>query len=231
MAILAAHGAGSSFYNRVHVTKQFMSNQTLTANGQSDASITQSLWVNRLEGMPGVALAFLWGLAEGTFFFILPDVAISLLALLKPRHVWRQILAATAGSVVAGMLLFNWSCSNPRGAHEAVAKVPFVTAKMFERVHASYRMHGLGAVFLGPLLGTPYKIYAVEAPEFLSRAAFLWGTVPARAERFLLVWAAFGIAGALLRRFHKWTVSQLVILHGSFWAVVYACYWGIIVFR
>ena len=171
-----------------------MSNQTLTANGQSDASITQSLWVNRLEGMPGVALAFLWGLAEGTFFFILPDVAISLLALLKPRHVWRQILAATAGSVVAGMLLFNWSCSNPRGAHEAVAKVPFVTAKMFERVHASYRMHGLGAVFLGPLLGTPYKIYAVEAPEFLSRAAFLG----ARFRREQSDFCSFGPHSALL---------------------------------
>jgi hypothetical protein len=208
-----------------------MSDSTVTANGQSDALKPQSLWVNRLEGMPGVALALLWGLAEGTFFFILPDVAISLLALLNPRRVWRHILATIAGSVFGGMFLFSWSCTNPRGAHEAVSRVPFVTARMFAQVHASYQMHGLGAVFLGPLSGIPYKIYAVEAPEFLSKAVFLSATVPARGERFLLVWAAFGVAGTLLRRFHKWTVSQLVTLHGSFWAVVYACYWGIIVFR
>ena len=181
--------------------------------------------------MPGVALAFLWGIAEGTLFFVVPDVVISLAALLRPRTAWRHIIAATVGSVIAGMILFNWSSNNLQGAHDAVARVPFVTAGMFAHVQKSYRAHGLGAVFLGPLLGTPYKIYAVEAPQFLSRAAFLWGTVPARGERFLLIWGAFGLAGSLLRRFHRGTVSQLTLFHGSFWVLLYAFYWGGIVLR
>ncbi len=207
-----------------------MSKSTVNTNGQSGASRSQPSWVSSLEGVPGVVLAFLWGLAEGTFFFVVPDVAISLVALLKPGRAWRHILAAIAGSVIGGMLLFNWSSSDPRSAHEAVARVPFITERMFAKVHEGYRMHGLGAVLLGPLSGIPYKIYAVEAPEFLGRAAFQWGTVPARGERFLFVWAVFGGAGSLLRRFRGRPASQLALLHGCFWAVFYAIFWGVIVF-
>lgn len=180
--------------------------------------------------MPGVALALFWGLAEGTFFFVVPDVVISLAAMLEPRRAWRHILAAIAGSAVAGMVLFSWSARDPRNAREAVAQVPFVTARMFAQVQASYRMHGLGAIFLGPVSGIPYKIYAVEAPEFLGSAAFLWWTVPARANRFLMLWAGFGVAGSFLQSSRRWTASQLAILHGSFWVLFYALYWSVIAF-
>jgi hypothetical protein len=208
-----------------------MFDSTVTGNGHSGVSRSQPAWVGSLAGMPGLALAFLWGLAEGTFFFVVPDVPISLVALLKPRCAGRHILAAIVGSAIGGMLLFSWSARDPRGAREAVARVPFVTSGMFAEVHASYRTHGLGALFLGPLSGTPYKIYAVEAPEFLGGAALLLATVPARGERFLVVWAAFGVAGALLRRFRGRTAPQLALLDGSFWVVLYAFYWSMIVFR
>ncbi|PYT57850.1 MAG: hypothetical protein DMG35_19600 [Acidobacteria bacterium] len=208
-----------------------MAEPTVTADAQAGAPGPQPSWVNRLVGMPGVASAFLWGLAEGTFFFVVPDVAISLVAMLEPRRAWRHILAAIAGSVIAGMLLFAWSSRDPRSAREAVAHVPFVTARMFAQVDASYRMHRLGAVFLGPLSGIPYKIYAVEAPEFLGSAAFLSCTVPARAERFLTVWVGFGLAGTFLRRSRGWTASQLAVLYGSFWVLFYAFYWSRIAFR
>jgi hypothetical protein len=133
--------------------------------------------------------------------------------------------------MIAGMLLFNWASSDPEAAHQAVARVPFVTAGMFTHVQTGYQRHGLGALLLGPLSGTPYKIYAVEAPGFMSRAVFLWGTIPARGERFLLVWGGFGLLGNLLRRFRRGSVLQLVLWHGSFWIILYAIYWGRIAFR
>lgn len=210
---------------------QSLADPTVTPGGQGGASGPQPSWVNRVVGLPGVALAFLWGLAEGTFFFIVPDVAISLVAMLEPRRTSRHIVAAVAGSVVAGMILFSWSSRDPGSARGAVARVPFVTAGMFAKVHASYRMRGPGAIFLGPLSGIPYKIYAVEAPEFQGNAAFLWWTVPARAERFLIVWAGFGVAGTFLRRSQGWKASQLAILHGSFWILFYSFYWSRIAFR
>ena len=208
-----------------------MADATASVSGEMGASKPQPSWAGRLTRLPGITLSFIWGLAEGTFFFVVPDVAISMVAMLEPRRVWRHIFAATAGSVVAGMILFSWAVSAPEAAHRAVARVPFVPARMIARVHASFQQHGMGAVFLGPLSGIPYKIYAVEAPEFLGRAAFLLCTVPARAARFLFIWGGFGIAGSFFRRSRNWTVGKLSILHSAFWILFYAFYWGTIVFR
>lgn len=208
-----------------------LTDPTVIPDGQGGASDPPPSWVRWVVGSPGVALAFLWGLAEGTFFFIVPDVAISLVTMLEPRRAWRHIVAAVAGSVVAGMILFSWSSRDPGNARGAVAKVPFVTAGMFAQVHASHRMRGPRAIFLGPLSGIPNKIYAVEAPEFLDSRVFLGWTAPARAERFLIAWAGFGIAGTFLRRSSRWTTSQLAILYGSFWVLFYCFYWSRIAFR
>jgi hypothetical protein len=202
-----------------------------TTNVWENTSGPQPKWVDRLDGTPGLVLAFFWGLAEGTFFFVVPDVVISLAALLRPGRAWLHLVAAIVGAVLGGALLFNWSAQSPASAREAVARVPFVTAQMFDRVHASYQAHGMGAVFRGPLTGTPYKIYAVEAPEFQGRTAFLLATVPARGERFLVVWIVFGVAGTALRRYFGRTGSQLALRHGIFWVVFYAFYWSRIAFR
>jgi membrane protein YqaA with SNARE-associated domain len=191
----------------------------------------QPAWSARISGTPGIVLAFLWGFAEGTFFFVVPDVAISLAALLSPRRAWRHVLAAIAGALFAGALLFTWSSRNPQSAHNAVAHVPFVTAKMFAQVHLGYQTHGVTALLLGPLAGIPYKIYAVEAPPFLSAATFLANTIPARGERFLLVWLVFSIIGVVLRKYRDWTAPNLAILHGSFWILFYVFYWSTIASR
>jgi membrane protein YqaA with SNARE-associated domain len=188
-------------------------------------------WVDRLDGVPGVALAFVWGLAEGTFFFVVPDVVISLAALVRPRGAWRHAVAAIVGAVLGGALLFNWAANRPSSAQAAVARVPFVTTEMFAHAHASYVAHGMGAVFRGPITGTPYKIYAVEAPEFQGRTAFLLATVPARGERFLVVCIGFGLAGGALRRYFGRTPLQLALWHAAFWIVFYAFYWSRIAFR
>jgi hypothetical protein len=113
----------------------------------------------------------------------------------------------------------------------AVADVPFVRAEMFSKVDAGYARHGLGAIFLGPLGGIPYKIYAVEAPRFVGRGAFLAATFPARGYRFVVVWLVFGFVGSMLRRYLKRTDARLLVWHGAFWIVLYAVYWGRILLR
>ncbi|HEY2860419.1 MAG TPA: hypothetical protein VGJ21_18500 [Terracidiphilus sp.] len=185
----------------------------------------------RLGGASGVWLSFFWGLAEGTFFFAVPDVWISLEALIRPARTWRHVLAATTGALVAGMLLYNWSARHREHAQSFVEQVPFVRPRMVENVHRSYQKRGIGAIFLGPLTGTPYKIYAVEAPAFMNESALLLATIPARAERFLLVWGAFGAVGSQLRRRFETSNRHLIAGHGCFWVFFYALYWGMIVLR
>lgn len=179
-----------------------------------------------LTGWPGLALALAWGLAEGTFFFVVPDVAISLAAILRSRHAWRHVVAATAGGLLGGTLMFGWAARDGESARSAVGHVPFVRAEMFAKVDAGYAQHGLGAIFLGPLGGIPYKIYAVEGPKYVGRAPFLASTVPARGYRFAAVWLAFGFAGNMARRYLKQTDARLLLWDGAFWIVLYAVYWG-----
>lgn len=177
-------------------------------------------------GLPGVILAFVWGVAEGSLFFIVPDVIISAAAMLAPRRAWRHVIAATLGSVVAGAFMYSWALREPAHAHDRVANVPFVTARMFDHVHQGFQNHPAGAVFLGPLSGVPYKIYAIEAPAFLPKPLFLTLTAPARAERFLAVWGLFAAIGLACRRYFNSRPLHLLLLHIVIWIVFYAFYWG-----
>ncbi|HKM85189.1 MAG TPA: hypothetical protein VJW96_03220 [Terriglobales bacterium] len=180
-------------------------------------------WGNWLTGWPGIALTFLWGFAEGTLFFILPDVPLSLAAMLRPRRALIHLAAIVGGALFAGAVMFSWSARGPAARH-AVAQVPLVTPAMFDRAESDYRHFGVWAASGGPVRGIPYKVYAVEAPEHSSVWSFLLVTIPARAWRLLVVWLGFAGAGLLLRKLGR--VSLAPVLHASFWIVVYVVYWA-----
>ena len=182
-------------------------------------------------GRPGLAAAFLWGLAEATFFFVIPDVFLSFVAMLDWRSTWKHIVAALAGALLGGALLFQWSQAEPGAAHAAVARVPFITPGMFAKVDSGLDKIGLLAVLTGSVSGIPYKLYAVEAPRISTQFAFLLATPPARAVRFILVWMIFGAAAGWLRRRYTLSTRKLAYIHAAVWIVSYAVYWGSIVYR
>jgi len=195
------------------------------------AGASGSAWERWLSGRPGMLVAFLWGLAEATFFFVIPDVFLSFVAILTGRRTWAHILAAIFGAVVGGALLFQWAQTNPARAHAAVARVPFIQESMFVSVDEGLRTQGLAAVLIGSVTGVPYKLYAVEAPKFSTERDFLLATPPARAVRFLAVWLIFAGAAGWLRKRRSWQTQQLVRVHAAVWIVTYAFYWGRIVLR
>jgi len=173
----------------------------------------------------GLALSFFGGFFEATFFFVVPDVLLSLVAILSFRRVWRHIGAAIVGAVCGGAVMFFWAQENPTKAYAALKRVPFITEQMFAQVEVGYQKNGLAAVYLGPMSGTPYKIYAVETPRFFRATPFLLTTIPARGWRFVLVSLfAAGCAAILRRRCNK-SVRELTILHALTWALFYISYW------
>jgi len=184
--------------------------------------MTSARWQLWLATTPGIALAGLWGFAEATLFFILPDVPLSLAAVYRPRRSLIHLAAIVCGSLLGGALMFAWSAHSPAARH-AVADVPFVPAAMFDRAENDYQKLGPWAAAVGPLRGIPYKIYAVEAPEHLTLPIFLLITIPARTWRLLAVWLIFSSAGILLR---KMRLSALTpTLHACVWITVYVIYW------
>lgn len=180
-------------------------------------------------GAPGILLAFVWGLAEATFFFVVPDVFLSLAAILGGWRTWRHILAAVCGAFLGGALLFQWAEVKPAQARASVLRVPFIRESMFNTVEEGLRRQGISAVFFGSVTGIPYKLYAFEAPTFFCQRDFLLATPPARAVRFLAVWFAFGGIAAWLRKRRNWRMPQLTRAYAVFWIAVYAFYWGRIV--
>lgn len=172
-------------------------------------------------------LAFAWGLAEATLFFIIPDVLLTWLALTRPRLAWRACGFALAGALAGGALMFAGGNADPTAARAALDAVPAVSAAAVDEVGVELRQHGLGAVFLGPLTGKPYKIYAVEAAAGgVGLLPFLLVSVPARGLRFAFAVAA--VAGLLrLPRLRHLSVAWRRGLHLAWWVAVYAAYFGL----
>jgi membrane protein YqaA with SNARE-associated domain len=188
----------------------------------SNSSHDVQPWAQWLNGWPGIFLAFLWGFAEGTLFFILPDVPLSFVALFRPRRAWLHLAAIVAGALLAGAVMFTWS-AHSADARGAVARVPAVSPAMFERAESDWNRYGIWAAGLGPLRGIPYKVYAVEAPAHSTLGMFLLTTIPARLWRLVVIWLGFAVTGGVLRKFGR--ASLAPVLHALFWIVTYGIYW------
>ena len=195
----------------------------ITTSSSADPLHAVPQWLEWLLRWPGIVLALAWGFAEGTLFFILPDVPLSLVALMRPRRALIHLTAILGGAVVAGAVMFTWSSQGPN-AQAAVGRVVLVSPRMFERAELDYEKFGVWAAVVGPLRGIPYKVYAVEAPEHSSLGRFLLITIPARAWRLLIVWIGSSALGLLLRkgRLTSWAPP----IHVAFWTAVYIVYWA-----
>ncbi len=184
-------------------------------------------WMRWLLGVPGLAVGFLWGAAEGSFFFIIPDLIITLVALFSFKRSLLQIAAVLAGSLLAGASMYAWGQASPDAAKDAVKRVPFVRGSMFEKTQRDFESSGAWALCAGPMSGIPYKVYAIQAPAYCSLPAFLLASIPARLERFVMAWAVFAVVGWFLRRRKKGPAAALVFF-SVYWTAVYAVYWSTI---
>jgi len=183
-------------------------------------------WQQALISFPGILISGLWGFAEATFFFVIPDVFLSLIAVLQWPRTWKHVLSAVAGAVLGGAFLFHLAAADQQKARAAVIRVPFIREHMLAKVDDGLRNEGWYALFWGSIEGIPYKLYAVEAPRFTLETRFLLATPPARAVRFFLVWSCFGLVSGWLRTRFALRISHLLPIYSLVWIVVYALYWG-----
>jgi len=146
------------------------------------------------------AIALAWGLAEATVFVIVPDVFLSWLALQNVRSALVACLYALLGAVAGGSLLWLLASGDPAPVRSLLASLPGIDASMIAGVRFQLQSEGLPALFLGPLSGTPYKLYALEAADLqLGYWVFIAISIPARLLRFVLVTIMVGALNSLLR--------------------------------
>jgi membrane protein YqaA with SNARE-associated domain len=171
----------------------------------------------------GNGLALFWGFAEATVFFVVPDVLLSWFALDSPRRALRACLFALWGALIGGSIVWLAGLRDPEPLRAVYAVLPAIDAAMIDSVGRQLESQGLPALLLGPLKGTPYKIYALEAAHLgLGYLPFLLISVPARLVRFALVAVGTAAIGRLLRNRLSLASLRYFLILG--WIAFYAWY-------
>lgn len=165
----------------------------------------------------------IWGLAEATLFFILPDVLLSYYALDKKHNLTRLCCITLLGALLGGGLMYCWGQYNFDTAYYMVQSVPAINDELMATVNEQLKSSGVLAIFTGPLQGLPYKTFAVQASAaHISIIEFLLMSIPARLVRFLVIayvarWIAFNLLKYMQRH-------HLIAVWGGVWLVVYVLY-------
>ncbi len=172
-----------------------------------------------------LVLAFAWGLAEATFFFIVPDVLLTLIACRMLKPALKATTFALIGALVGGALMYAIGRRDPVNARALLDQIPAISPALIMRVASQINENGLLAVLLGPMKGIPYKIYAVEwGSRDGSLVTFMLISIPARYIRFVLA-AVFarGIARLIEPLTHHRAATEVLILAGV-WIGFYVFY-------
>lgn len=168
-------------------------------------------------------LAFAWGLAESTVFFLVPDVLLTRVALGDFRRALLTGLWALAGALIGGTAL--WFAAR-HGATQYLLNafdwIPGISRELVIRTAQSLDTHGLTALFSGALSGQPGKLYSVHAgAQNLSLAPFLAASAAAQFVRFTLTAA---LAWSAARALHRRSLASLQRIHAWVWFTFYTAY-------
>jgi membrane protein YqaA with SNARE-associated domain len=185
--------------------------------------MSRRLALNSASGATVLA-ALLWGFAEATVFFIVPDV---LLTLIAQRAGLRAALVATGfavlGACAGGLVMWHLGSHYPAETLAALDMVPAVSPEMVARARTSLAAAPFDALLAGAFSGIPYKVFAgTAASGGVSASALLLFTIPARAARFLFAVAATVLLDrAILRDVPELARRRILI---GFWLAFYAVY-------
>lgn len=183
----------------------------------------------RLRRPRGAPLAFVWGFAEATLFFVVPDVLLTAVAM---RAGWRRAMVlavwAALGAVLGGSVMAVWSTHDPATVRAAVTALPAISPAMFATVEEGLRGPAWPIAILAGGVGTspiPFKVYAAVAPHAgLSLGPFLAASFGARLVRFALAATLARLVSSVLGFLALRTRLRLLL---AFWVVFYALFWSL----
>jgi membrane protein YqaA with SNARE-associated domain len=175
-------------------------------------------------GLIWYAGAAIWGVAEATLFFIVPDV---LLTFVVVRFGLRQgfILAivAAAFASLAGLGMWFWARSDPATARHAMLLVPAIGPDLLARAQHEIAQGWPLHLVTGAMTGVPYKLYAVEAgARGIDPLLFIPMSFMARLSRFVLTALLMAFGREFLAKVNRpdWTYAAWALA----WFATYAFY-------
>ncbi len=182
---------------------------------------------------------FLWGLAEATVFFVVPDVLLCYWAMRSAREALASTLAVVFGAMLGAVVLYlclGLDGERYASIHQVWASLPGFKVKMAEVAAEHLRAGGAAGLLSGPVSGIPYRVYVLEAwKRQLPLGDVLLWTPVARLERIaiapLVVLALRFVAERLLApRFPRvpwyWLLAALIVIY---WIAIDVWYWAVLV--
>ena len=169
-----------------------------------------------------LGIAALWGSAEATLFFIVPDVCLTWVALSDLPLALRASVAAVTGAVAGGVVMYAWGRRQPERAAAVVAMVPGISRGLIVQVEHDLRTRGWFPMFVGSITAVPYKIYAIKSGTLgRSVPAFVVMSACARAIRFV---ALASVTSAISNALPDGPLVYRRMALLGVWAIVYVTY-------
>ncbi len=174
-------------------------------------------------------IAFVWGIFEATFFFIVPDVWLSYVVLTSyaaQNNIKLAIKAAIftlIGALLGGAILFWLGSFYPKAIIQFLNAIPAINQTLIAQTQLALNTNGLYALILGGFQGVPYKIFAgLAANSSISFLSFLAISAVARMLRFIAVIALVRFLVELLvyLGYKKYLTGLLLIV----WIIFYCFY-------
>lgn len=169
-----------------------------------------------------------WGFVEATFFFIVPDVLTTRLAMRGLRPALRACMLAWVGAMLGGLLIFGLArdTATAAGLRSAFERLPGITPSLIDSAAGSLRAEGLPALFAGALGGVPYKLFAwAAAQNGTGWLEFAFFSAAARLGRFAVTTVGAAAVARVLR--HKSPPDKLLLVHAVAWALFYGWYFWV----
>ena len=201
-----------------------MSNNVIPPSHPSLADRMRSFSSSRYSYVGG----FLWGLCEGTFFFVVPDVLTTLAGLFRLRSGLIIMAASIVGSLLSAVVVYLLVASLGESTTvNFIDSIPFISSPMISDVSGQMAKSVPVALLRAPLQGYPYKIYSVEAAiQGVSLWPYLLWSVLARLGRLLPTTLYAGLLGIIFRKsVQRHTLISLGI-YATIWVAIYAFYWS-----
>jgi hypothetical protein len=194
---------------------------------QRQADRVHATLATGLSSPAALLVAGSWAFAEASFFFIVPDVFLGLVALFAPRRVARTLAAIAVAAVGGAALLVVISSAAPSGVAGFLDRLPAIGPDDLVEARAQLESQGFMAFLSAPLEGVPVKVYVHEATQLsLPEPLTLVFTALNRVERiglFGLVMATVGVLGrSLIARFPR----SVGVTYLAAWAAFYAAFWA-----
>ena len=180
-------------------------------------------WERFASSRRGVALMFLWALAEATVWPIIPDFLLVPMEAANRRRRPGPLLASVAGMASGGAAGYIFAFRSPDQARAVLQHLPLARQSRLETVRERLGRSGTWSFLVQPYSGIPMKVWAVAGGSTgIPPARAIPVFVMARAIRMTLVAMT---ARLLAARFPKVVQNRFLLLAAGYLLLFFAI-WG-----